>query len=55
MPSADADSLARIRDLASNPTRVALSRQALSDLLAWNLTKTHLCEVITSWIDASKP
>lgn len=55
MPSADIHNRARIRALAADPIRVSLTRQALSDLLAWNLTKAQLCDAITTWIDAGNP
>jgi hypothetical protein len=55
MREADRESREQIRALASDPVRVTLARQSLSDLLAWKLTKLQLCDAIVAWIDAGRP
>jgi hypothetical protein len=54
MPSADEATTKRLRTLATDPDRVLLSRQAASDLMAWNLTKEDVCDAIVDWIDAGE-
>jgi hypothetical protein len=44
-----------IRRLAGDPSCVFPTRQAKSDLMAWNLTTNDVCEAIRQWIDAGDP
>jgi len=49
--SADANELAQVRRLASDPSRVRITRTAEYDLLAKRLTKVDICDEIVAWID----
>lgn len=54
MANADQPTTLRIRALASDAAKVMLSRQALSDLMAWGLKKEDVCDAIVEWIDAGE-
>lgn len=52
--SADANELAEIRRLASDPSKVRVTKTVEFDLLGRNLTKTDICDEIVAWIDAGE-
>ncbi len=52
--SADSQTVQETRRLASDPSRVYVSSQAKSDMLAWNLTTADVCDEIVAWIDAGE-
>ena len=47
--------LAEIRRLASNPSKVRVTRTAQYDLLGRGLNKTDICSEIVTWIDTGEP
>ncbi|OAI47800.1 hypothetical protein AYO44_08885 [Planctomycetaceae bacterium SCGC AG-212-F19] len=53
--SADASELADIRRLASDPTKVRVTKTVMYDLLARHLTKEDICDEIIAWIDSGEP
>lgn len=52
---ADPDVVLEIRRLAEQIENVRLTRQAKSDLLAWNVATAEVCEAICDWIDSRRP
>ena len=54
-PVTDKTLIRRIRALASEPHRIAVTRRALADMAARSLTKAGVCEAICDYIDGSSP
>ena len=52
--SPDANELADIRRLASDPSKVELTTTAKYDLMGAGLTKDDICEEIVAWIDSGE-
>jgi len=52
--SADSSELADIRRLASDPTRVRITKTVEFDLLAQHLTTDDICDEIVAWIDGGQ-
>jgi hypothetical protein len=52
--SPDANELADVLRLASDPTKVELTTTAKYDLMGAGLTKDDLCEEIVAWIDGGE-
>jgi hypothetical protein len=52
---ADAKTVQEIRRLAADESRVRVTRQALSDLMAHGLKKADVCDEIVAWIDRNEP
>ncbi len=52
---ADAGTLADIRRLAADPSRVRLTTTVQFDLMAHRLTKADMCDEIIDWIDRDEP
>ncbi len=48
---ADAGTLAEMRRLAADPSRVRLTTTVQFDLMAHRLTKADVCDEIIAWID----
>ena len=52
--SPDANELAEIRRLASDPTKAELTTTAKYDLMGAGITKEDVCEEIVAWIDGGE-
>jgi len=52
--SAKPDEVHQIRRLASDPSKVQMTKTVEYDLLANHLTKEDICDEIVAWIDAGE-